>query len=114
MKSDIGYIYIRTHCSYDIHNVCRLGKTKDIQKTDNEYAENELKRGQFKKVFKVANIDYTLDLLRNNFEKRVSTNTEAIDFFDKKIIKKIESFFDTNKIVCEKLSKNKINNLLKK
>jgi hypothetical protein len=59
MTQQHGYIYIRTHPSYDIENSCKVGKTKNIPERENTYATGEIRRGKFSTVFEVSfeNID---------------------------------------------------------
>lgn len=45
MTQQHGYIYIRTHPSYDIENACKVGKTKNIPERENTYATGEIRRG---------------------------------------------------------------------
>lgn len=44
---NIGYIYIRCHNSYDIFNVCKLGKTNDIIGINSTYKTGEVESGHF-------------------------------------------------------------------
>jgi superfamily II DNA or RNA helicase len=48
-----GYIYIRTHESYEKYNVCKLGKTDNIINRGFSYVTGEIKRGVFSYVFEV-------------------------------------------------------------
>ncbi len=53
MLKNNGYVYIRTHYSYDNDNVCKLGETINIPNRDSQYATGELKRGCFKIVIEI-------------------------------------------------------------
>ena len=53
MTQQHGYIYIRTHPSYDIENACKVGKTKNIPERENTYATGEIRKGKFSTVFEV-------------------------------------------------------------
>ncbi len=50
---DIGYIYVRNNESYDIYNVCKMGKANSIPERDSQYATGEITRGHFTDVFEV-------------------------------------------------------------
>ena len=60
METNNGYIYIRCHSYYDIDNICKLGKTKNISNRDNTYATGEYKRGYFELVIKILSHDDTI------------------------------------------------------
>ena len=82
MTQQHGYIYIRTHPSYDIENACKVGKTKNIPERENTYATGEIKRGNFEAVFEVPfeNMDeISASVIQdeitntiNNYEPRVN------------------------------------------
>ena len=48
-----GYIYVRSHTSYDTEGVCKIGKASNIPDRDTQYATGEVKRGCFEIVFQV-------------------------------------------------------------
>ncbi len=48
-----GYVYVRTHPSYEEHDACKMGKTNNIPEGDTSYATSEIKRGVFEIVFEV-------------------------------------------------------------
>lgn len=112
MEINNGYIYIRVHPSYDSDETCKLGKTTNIYKRDATYATGELKRGVFKMVFEVNNVDEIERLLQKNFQKINIKYDGGCEFYKKEIIDLIEPFLIKNKIQHKKLSKGEINDLL--
>ena len=87
------YIYIRCHYSYDVYNTCKLGKTSNIPERDSQYATGEIIRGEFKLVFKVADVEAELKKHFRNLNIRHNAGTE---FFDKKIMDLIEPWLIAN------------------
>ena len=53
MNCSKGYIYIRTHPSYDFYDACKLGKTDNIKNRESCYITSEIERGVFSYVFEV-------------------------------------------------------------
>ena len=92
------YIYIRCHYSYDVYNTCKLGKTSSIPERDSQYATGEIVRGEFKLVFKVADVEAELKKHFRNLNIRHNAGTE---FFDKKIMDLIEPWLIANGHVYE-------------
>ena len=54
MNQTNGYNYIRNHPSYDVNDVCKMGKVNNIPERDTQYATGEIKRGYFEAVFEVS------------------------------------------------------------
>ncbi len=109
-----GYIYVRSHSSYDVHNAYKLGKTTNIYERDAQYATGEIKRGYFKAVFAILNekIDIVEHKLQIEFNNEFNIYYDAgIEFYDKKIIDLIEPYLNTHDIKYKKLSEQEIENL---
>lgn len=87
------YIYIRCHPAYDVYNACKLGKTSSIPERDSLYKTGEIVRGEFKLVFKVADVEAELKKHFRNLNIRRNAGTE---FFDKKIMDLIEPWLIAN------------------
>ena len=87
------YIYIRCHTAYDVYNACKLGKTSSIPERDSLYATGEIVRGEFKLVFKVADVEAELKKHFHDLNIRRNAGTE---FFDKKIMDLIEPWLIAN------------------
>ena len=108
-----GYIYIRQHESFKIHNICKLGETSNIPDRETTYVTGEYLKGEFTHVFEIINITskFTEKILKNNlslFHKKENGGTE---FYDIKIIDKIENIFNCYNIKYKKLSLQEIKNL---
>ena len=56
MASPKGYIYIRTHPSYD--TCYKLGETHNIPDRESQYVTGELIRGKFKIIYEVKYEQY--------------------------------------------------------
>ncbi len=111
-----GYIYVRTHESYDLYNACKLGKTINIPNRDNTYITGEINRGIFLLVFKFnvlsnKQLSYIENLLKyqfNNYNIKYNGGTE---FYDKIIINLIEPYLIELELEYIKLSSSEINQL---
>ena len=110
-----GYIYIRNHSSYDVENVCKMGKTNDIPQRDTQYATGEIKRGYFEVVFEVSikSMGFIERLLQYEFRDLNIKYDAGTEFYDKKIINFIEPCLYKLEYKYKKLSKQEINNLLR-
>ena len=86
-----GYIYVRTHESYDIHDACKIGITNNIPERDSTYTTGEIKRGQFVLVFEVPiQITSIIErLLQNEFKKEQILDDGGTEFFNKNIMNQI-------------------------
>ena len=112
---NIGYIYVRNHESYNIYNVCKMGKTNNIPERDTQYATGEIKRGYFEEVFEIPikKMDIIERLLQNSFCELNIKYDGGIEFYNKKIITFIEPYLIKLKIKYKKLSKQEISDLLR-
>ena len=113
METNNGYIYIRCHLYYDIDNICKLGKTKNISNRDNTYATGEYKRGYFELVIKILSHDDTivekiLQKYFKNFHLKIDGGSE---FYNKQIINEIIPFLLKTSIKFKVLTKEEINYL---
>jgi superfamily II DNA or RNA helicase len=109
-----GYIYIRTHPSYDIHNVYKMGRTDSILDRDSQYATGEFIRGRFKLVLGF-NSEYSITdvelKLQNKFIHLNVKKDGGIEFYDKIIINQIEPYLTKNGINFKRLSEEEIDEL---
>ena len=115
MKINKGYIYIRTHSSYDEEGVCKLGKTNNIPERDIQYATGEIRRGVFKLVFEVSNKKtlYIEKKLQQQFCDMNIKYDGGVEFYEKKIIKLIEPKLKELGIEYRKLSRKEIEELIR-
>ena len=133
-----GYIYIRFNFSYDLLNVCKVGKTLCIPNRDAQYVTGEPIRGYFAHVWEVN--DHLLDdiekeimehfqefNLKNNdsnkffnneiievsehYHERCGERIGGTEFFCKQIVSLIEPFLKELGHVFRKLTDEEINNL---
>lgn len=112
-QTKFGYFYIRQHISYDLHNVYKIGITKNIPKRNNQYITGEFDRGKFIYVFEVKKVEMRNieNLLKEKFENLNMYIGGGTEFFDKNIIEYIEPFFKQNKFEYKKLDNEEIKNL---
>jgi superfamily II DNA or RNA helicase len=108
-----GYIYIRCHPSYDALNVCKLGKTNNIPDRDALYATCEPIRGHFVSVFQIkhAQMNIVERLLQHAFKKYHYYNGGGVEFYNKKIIHKIEHYLTQFEIPYVKLTPEQVHAL---
>jgi len=111
-----GSIYIRFHPSYEIHNAYKMGKAINIVERDTQYATGEIERGYFVVVFEVPieKMGIIERLLQNEFRKFNIKYDAGTEFYDKKIITLIEPYLNTLGIKYKKLSKQEIDNLVRR
>lgn len=112
---DKGYIYIRRHESYDVYNVCKLGKASNIPDRDSQYATGEVKRGYFAYVYELEKIQMSIveRLLQNNFQELNVILNGGTEFYKLDIINLIELYFIDIGIKYKKLSNEEINSLIR-
>lgn len=112
---ELGYIYVRTHPSYDEHDVCKLGKTSNIPERDSQYVTGEVIRGFFSIVLEISkiNMDNIEKLLQSKFESLNIKFNAGIEFYKKDIVALIEPFLQEEEIKYCKLNNNEINSLLR-
>ena len=113
-----GYIYVRDHESYKQHEIYKLGKTSNIPERESTYITSEFIRGRFIRVFEVDN--KILDKLEKdlfNYFRTSGLHKESgggKEFFDIKILDKIEPYLIENKVEYKLLSDDEINSLIRK
>ena len=114
---DKGYIYVRTHISYDAEGVCKLGETKiTLPDRESTYITGEVRRGKFGLVLEVQ-INHTKfieNILKYKFRDLNIRHDGGTEFFDKKIITQIEPYLQDIGVYYRKLSEQEINNLLRR
>jgi superfamily II DNA or RNA helicase len=115
MTQPTGYIYVRNHTSYDIYEVCKMGKANNIPERDTQYATGEIKRGYFEAVFEVPikQMGIIERLLQNKFCELHVKYDAGTEFYNKKIITLIEPYLITLRIKYKNLSKQEISDLLR-
>lgn len=115
MTSTIGYIYVRTHSSYDLENACKMGKTISIPERDTQYATGEVRRGYLELVFEVP-LD-ELEILERLLQKKFCALHIIYDggeeFYDTEIMTLIEPIFITRGVLYRKLTKQEISELVR-
>lgn len=115
MNQTNGYIYVRNHPSYDVYDVCKMGKANNIPERDKQYATGEIKRGYFEAVFEVPieKMGIVDRLLQNEFRELNVKYDAGTEFYNKKIITLIEPYLITLGIKYKKLSKQEISDLVR-
>lgn len=110
-----GYIYIRSHTSYDAEGVCKMGKASNIPERDTQYATGEVRRGCFEHVFEVS-IEKTgiiERLLQKEFLEYNVRYDAGREFYNKKIISLIEPYIVSLQVEYKKLDKESISKFLR-
>ncbi len=118
MNSNNGYIYIRTNEYWDLYDAYKLGKTLSIPDREQVYITSEIKRGSYVIIIELDliildNIEQQLQKYFNKLNLHIKFNA-GIEFYKKEIKNLIIPFFDTINIKYKVLSKNEINNLIRK
>ena len=115
MNQTNGYIYVRNHPSYDVDDACKMGKANNIPERDTQYATGEIKRGYFEAVFEVPieKMGIVERLLQNEFCELNVKYDAGTEFYNKKIITRIEPYLITLGIKYRKLSKQEISDLVR-
>jgi hypothetical protein len=110
-----GYIYVRNHLSYDVENVCKMGKSNNIPERDLQYSTGEIRRGYFEDVYEVPikKMGIIERLLQNEFYELNIKYDAGTEFYNKKIITLIEPYLITLGIKYKKLSKQEISDLVR-
>jgi superfamily II DNA or RNA helicase len=113
-----GYIYIRIHTSYDIYNVCKLGKTINLIERNSTYKTGEVKSGYFEYAIEldIKKLDIIEKLLQNHF-KLLGYHyylDGGIEFFTKDIIPLIIPYLKTLNLEFTILSKEQIKLIIRK
>lgn len=116
MTQQHGYIYIRTHPSYDIENACKVGKTKNIPERENTYATGEIRRGKFSTVFEVhfENMDEIERSIQEEFRELNIYYGAGTEFYNKSIITLIQPYLIHLGIEYRELSEKEISDLVRR
>ncbi len=114
-----GYMYIRSHPSWDIYECYKIGITENIINRESQYITSEIEKGILIKIFKFDNIEKEYfnkidlivkkELLHLNFIKNAGT-----EFYKYDCVNKIEGIFIKYHIKYIELSNNEINKLSRK
>lgn len=115
---NIGYIYIRTNEYWDLYDAFKLGKTLSIPDREQTYITSEIKRGTYVMIIEIEliildNIEKQLQTYFNELNLHIKFNA-GIEFYKKEIINFIIPYFDTNNIKYKILSKDEIDELIRK
>jgi predicted helicase len=115
MDQNIGYIYIRNHESYDVHDAYKIGRTINIIERDTQYATSEIIRGGFKMVIAVPikELEVLEQSLHNEFNALNVKYNAGTEFYHKQIINQIESYLISFGVEYTILSEEGINNLVR-
>jgi len=118
MNMNKGYIYIRIHTSYDIYNVCKLGKTINLIERNSTYKTGEVESGYFEYAIEldIKKLDIIEKLLQNHF-KLLGYHyylDGGIEFFTKDIIPLIIPYLKTLNLQFTILSKEQIKLIIRK
>jgi len=116
MSSNNGYIYVRTHKSYDIDNVCKLGKTINFVNRDKNYITSEFIKGEFILIIEILNNQiyddtFTEKILQNHFKNYHKKRNGGSEFYDKQIIDEIIPFLELTNIKFKVLEKEEIDQI---
>jgi superfamily II DNA or RNA helicase len=110
-----GYIYIRCHPSYDVYDVCKIGKASNIPERDSQYATGEFIRGQFEAVFEVPFEEMgkiEIDI-QNRFQELNIRKNGGTEFYNKSIITLIQPYLIHLGIEYRELSEKEISDLVR-
>lgn len=112
MTDKFGYIYLRSHDSYDKYNAYKLGKASNMISRDSVYATGEIKRGTFVLVIRLhkGNEEIIEKILQNIF---VCMGYHiyidgGIEFYDKKIKDLIVPYLGKTNMWFEQLSEEEL------
>jgi superfamily II DNA or RNA helicase len=112
-----GYLYIRSHASYDQYDACKLGITMNIPERDSVYSTGEIKRGFFAHVVEIPfeQMKQIEGMLKKYFTS-LGFNVKydgGTEFFKKDIMSQIVPYLEKININFKVLSKEEIENLLR-
>ena len=115
---NIGYIYIRTNEYWNIYDAYKLGKTLSIPDREQIYITSEIKRGSYAMIIEIDsiildNVEKQLQTYFNELNLNIKFNA-GIEFYKKEIINFIIPYFETNNIKYKILSKDEIDDLIRK
>ena len=109
MNDHHGYIYLRIYRLFDEYDVCLLGKTTNLRKTNSNYMMNDYVNSSFALVIQ---IDINLvDYIENELKKKfIQYNLkDEPEFYSIRIKNLIVPYLQHEKIEFKILSKNEIN-----
>jgi hypothetical protein len=113
-----GYLYIRINELYQKYNSCKFGITECIINRDGVYTTGEIKRGYFELVVQIPHDKMKiLEKLLQNYFKSLDLHIiydGGTEFFKNDIIKLVIPFLQKINIKFKVLSRNEINNLIRK
>ena len=113
-----GYIYIREHESYNIHNVYKMGKASNIVERDGTYATGEFNRGSFERVIEVRNDEMSrIEIYLQDRLKYIGLHRQrdgGTEFFDKKMIEYMTPFMEDIGLYFREISKEEIDQMTRK
>jgi predicted helicase len=111
-----GYIYIRTHKSYDYYNVCKLGKTINLIERNSTYKTGEVECGVFELIIKLSQTKLNIieKILQIQFKNYHYYLDGGIEFYKKDIIPLIVPYLQTLNLEftilsTEQITRKKIN-----
>lgn len=109
-----GYIYIRNHISYYKYNVCKLGKTINLNNRNQTYKTGEVECGFYELVIQVSKtkLDIIEKLLQNNFKSYHYYLNSGTEFYKKDILLLIIPYLKTLNLEFKVLTKEEIQLLL--
>ena len=111
MDTNLHYIYLRNHYSYDEHNIYKLGRTKDIIKRNDTYITGEFIRGYFVLVICVDDEYMVEEQLQNHFASLNKYNNGGVEFYDRTIKNLILPYLDSINISYKIISNEMIDKL---
>ena len=117
MNANNGFVYVRQNEIYEIDKICKLGKTKNIYDSDNNYANDEFRRGNFGLIIEILNNQqyddtYVEKILQKYFKNYHSKTDGGDDFYQNKIIDEIVPFLSNTSIKFKVLTEEEINFLI--
>lgn len=111
-----GYIYIRTHKSYDNYNVCKLGKTINLIERNSTYKTGEVECGVFELIIKLSQTKLNIieKILQIQFKNYHYYLDGGIEFYKKDIIPLVVPYLQTLNLEftilsTEQITRKKIN-----
>ena len=117
MELSLGYIYIRTHPSYDEQHACKLGKANNIPERDSQYATGEIKRGNFDLVIEMPkDVIGIVEKLLQTYFKILEFHIQydgGTEFYNRDIILLIVPYLEKTNIQFKVLSKQQIEGLVR-
>jgi superfamily II DNA or RNA helicase len=116
MSERKGYIYVRIHESYEKYEACKVGKAENIPDRDSQYATGEIVRGEFKDVYEVKYEDMSKieEKIQERFKEMKVYRNGGTEFYNKRIMEKIEEYLRESEYDYKKLNKEEIDNLTRK